>query len=89
MSIPSNIVEGSARRATREYLNFLNIARASASEVAYIVDLAFELGFLPKESFDSLKARCEQLLPQLESLVQRVEMLLTEEEKARRPKPKA
>src|SRR5262245_60188253 len=72
VSIPTNIVEGSARRATREYLNFLNIARASAGEVAYIVDLCFELELLPKESHATLSRNCSSLVPQLEALVQQV-----------------
>ena len=84
VSIPTNIVEGSARRSTREYLNFLNIARASGSEVEYIVTLSYELELLSRESFVVLNRMCSNLLPQLEALVQQVERLLAEERKKKR-----
>ena len=87
VSTATNIVEGSARRTTREYLNFLNISRASAGEVAYMVDLSFELGLLSKESFKMLKEMCSAVVPQLEALVQQVGVLLEKERQTRRAKP--
>src|SRR5262245_9438 len=63
VSIPTNIVEGSARRTTREYLNFLNIARASAAEVTYLVLLTFQLEMLSKSSFAILDQQCQQVVP--------------------------
>jgi len=86
VSIATNIVEGSARRTTREYLNFLNIARGSGAEVAYFVELTFELELLAKDSFGVLARMCSQLVPQLESLVQQVAQLVAEERKAERTK---
>jgi len=86
VSIPTNIVEGSARRSTREYLNFLNIARASGAEVAYLVQLTCALEILSKSSFAILDQLCQQLVPQLEALVDSVEKLWIEERKAKRVK---
>lgn len=75
VSVASNIVEGSARRGRREYVNFVNIARGSAAEVGYLVALAFELGYLSKASADGLQRRYDSLIPQLESLVKKLELL--------------
>jgi len=85
VSIPSNIVEGSARRSIREYVNFLNISRASAGEVAYLVALASELGYLSPTASQLLQQRCDQLIPQLELLIQKLERLM----KSERPAPRA
>ena len=40
LSTSANIVEGSARRTTREFLNFINIAAGSATETRYLLDVS-------------------------------------------------
>src|SRR5215467_8762265 len=40
LSAAVNIVEGCARRTTREYAAFINIATGSAAESRYLVDLS-------------------------------------------------
>ena len=84
VSIPSNLVEGSARRTTREYLNFLNVARASASELSYLVRLSFELNFLSRDARDSLLPDSERLTAGLEGLLQRIEILESLEDRSTR-----
>jgi four helix bundle protein len=46
VSVPANIVEGCARRGSKEYCYFLNVALGSACELAYLISLSSELGFL-------------------------------------------
>jgi four helix bundle protein len=53
VSIASNIVEGSSRRTTGDYLRFLNVAAGSAAEAAYLVEVAARLGFMSNP--DSLR----------------------------------
>ena len=84
VSITSNLVEGNARRTTRDYLSFLNIARGSASELEYLLQLSAELNYLPSPVYTSLKERCERLIPQLEALVQKMGELQMAEETHRK-----
>jgi four helix bundle protein len=56
ISAAINIVEGSARRTTREYLSFLNIAAASAAEAAYLGELSVRLGFIERSQGQRLSA---------------------------------
>ncbi len=65
VSVPSNIVEGCARKTTREYCNFINIALGSASELGYLIGLTTELGFIAAEAGKRLGGGCTSVLKQL------------------------
>jgi four helix bundle protein len=69
ISVPTNIVEGSARTTTPEYCRFLNIAVASACEVRYLVGLGRRLKMLPA-------ADAERLLDGYDHLVRSLKRLL-------------
>ena len=73
VSIPTNIVEGSARRTTKDYLHFLTVALGSASELRYLLDLSTRLGMLPEADHGALEARCSELLPGLQGLIAALE----------------
>ena len=77
VSVVSNIVEGNARRTTREYVSFLNVARASAAEVLYLTQLSTDLGYLSSAQRELLSTGYNNLIPQLETLVGRMESLAT------------
>ena len=47
VSIPSNIAEGASRAGSKEFLQFLHIARGSASELETQLLLAEKIGYLP------------------------------------------
>lgn len=83
VSVTSNIVEGNARRSSRDYLNFLNISRGSAGEVQYLVSLGIELKLIALQQGSDLLEQSAIVIRQLERLIQRMECFATED---RRPK---
>jgi four helix bundle protein len=61
VSIPTNIAEGFERSSRKEYLLFLNIAKGSAGEVRSLLRVAFEVGYLEKVTYESMKAEVTRL----------------------------
>lgn len=56
VSIISNIAEGFERGGTREFLQFLAIAKGSSGEVRSQLYVALDQGYIAKEAFDRLAA---------------------------------
>jgi four helix bundle protein len=61
VSIPSNIAEGHARGATRDFTRFLSIARGSIAEVETQLELAVRLNLLEQAAVDSVASKCDKL----------------------------
>ena len=68
VSAPTNIVEGCARRSTRDYLHFVGIALGSASEARYLITLGRRLWPLSDDG-TKLEARYDELVRALQKLV--------------------
>jgi four helix bundle protein len=66
VSVPTNLVEGCARRTLGEYIHFVSIAAGSAAEVRYLLGLASRLGF----------AESTQLVDRYSELVRSLQALL-------------
>jgi four helix bundle protein len=79
VSVTTNLVEGNARRTTRDYLRFLHISRGSAGEVDYLLGLSLELGLFGSQGGAKLKNRAEAVIRQLESLLGSMEALAAAE----------
>lgn len=54
MSIPANIVEGTAKGSAPDFCRFLSIAAGSASELEYHLLLAKDTKIIPISEFESL-----------------------------------
>jgi len=64
-SVPANIVEGANRNHSKEYLQFLFVARASLAELGYFLSLSKNVGYLSEEeyhSIDKLHIECSKTL---------------------------
>ena len=75
VSVACNIVEGSARRTSREYLQFVNIAFGSATEAHYLLHLAIRLGVMSPEAGRPLCDAYDHLLRRLQKLLQAIERM--------------
>lgn len=72
VSVACNIVEGSARRSSREYVSFLNVAAGSAAEACYLSELSGRLGYVTSaqcaellKGFNELRAKLHALINSL------------------------
>lgn len=61
VSIPANIAEGRARQHTREFLQFVCVARGSLAELDTLLALALRLGYLNKTELQPLDVKVRAL----------------------------
>jgi len=71
-SIPSNIIEGAARRSHKEFVYFLDIARASCEEIKYQLFLCKDLGYITNQDYESLNSQYEKVGMMLSKLIKKI-----------------
>jgi four helix bundle protein len=71
-SVPLNIAEGSARRGSREYRRFLDVAKGSLAELETIIDLSHDLGYLDDAAHRRLTALATETGKTLYGLLRKV-----------------
>lgn len=76
VSIPSNIAEGQVRKATRDYIRFLNIALGSTSELDTQILLSFDLGYTSEKLCKKLGEECAIIGRMLNKLITSLESKL-------------
>jgi four helix bundle protein len=75
-SIPANIAEGQGRESTKEFLNFLSIARGSLMEVQTHLLLAERVDLIHEAQLQPILALCERISQMLSRLRQSLERKL-------------
>ena len=69
-SIPSNISEGNSRNTTKDYINFLYMARGSDNEVKYFLLLSKDLNYINnEEKYLELTDKIENIIKMLNDLI--------------------
>src|SRR4030042_2311080 len=72
ISVPSNIAEGAARKSAAEFLQFLNIAQGSLSELDTQVELSQMLGYVKPEDHSKLTSDITTIFKLLSGLIRSV-----------------
>ncbi len=72
VSIPSNIAEGYGRNSTNDYLRFLQIATGSVNELQTQMEIACNLGYITKETFDDTYESAYEIGCMLNALVKKL-----------------
>ena len=73
VSVPSNIAEGCARRATGDFIRFLSIARGSLAEAETQLILAERLSYLAASDARLLLDSADEISRMLASLIGKLE----------------
>ena len=73
VSIVSNIAEGFERRSDREFIHFLNIAKASAGEVRAQLYVSLDIGYLNEQQQIQLNKSVLELCSQIAGLMRYLE----------------
>ena len=60
-SVMSNIAEGFSRRTTKEFAQFLFIAKGSVAEVQSQLYVALDQDYIKEDKFDELYAKCDEV----------------------------
>jgi four helix bundle protein len=72
-SVPMNLMEGSHRLSSKEYRQFVGIARGSAGEMKYQLLLVKDLMYIPEESYSQLLPEYERVSQMLTKLAKSLE----------------
>ena len=69
VSVPSNIAEGQARNSTKEFVQFLSIARGSVAELETQLTLCERFAYLSHEESNEAIGLCDEISKMLTALI--------------------
>jgi four helix bundle protein len=72
-SIPMNLMEGAHRLSSKEYRQFVGIAKGSTGEIKYQLLLVKDLKYIPEDMYSNLLSKYERVSQMLTKLVKSLE----------------
>ena len=72
VSIPSNIAEGQARGSTKEFVQFLSIARGSNAELQTQCLLCAQLSYIPENELQKALSLSDEVGKMLNALIKKL-----------------
>lgn len=69
VSIPSNIAEGFERNSTKEFINYLRIARGSCAELRTQLYIGEEINYIELQAAQSLQQEALEISKMLQGLI--------------------
>ncbi len=69
VSIPSNIAEGQGRGSTKDFINFLFIARGSQTELETQLQICIRLNYLSETQAETALNLCQEISKMLSTLI--------------------
>jgi four helix bundle protein len=72
-SVTANIVEGHERRSKREFAYFLNVSKASSSELRSHLIIARDLNYISPDEFNSAKEKLVEVNRMIAGLIKYLE----------------
>ena len=71
-SIPTNIMEGAARKSNKEFEHFLYISCGSCSELEYQIILSHDLHYITDDHYENLKKSSIRIKQKLFGLIRKL-----------------
>lgn len=73
ISVPSNIAEGWGRGTTKNYIQFLEIARGSLYETNTLIIISYNQDYVNKEICDKIEEKINEIGRMLNTLIAKLE----------------